>query len=414
NARISREEVSGDHANDFRDQRNLALDELATLIPIMVREDSRGNVEIRSGNHPLLSGGVDVNRIGLKQTAPASPLVIPVITNSREILDYDAPHNSFRPLFALNDEISPQRGTDAGRLLGLIVARGLSDENAYSLQRAEDLRDAFGGTPGWNGVPLSAERMEYDRIMFNFETAMIPRTMIKLDTLFNHVVTMLNDAISPKIQVEFPAGSGNYRYALDVDKVPYNWNGDRPIPPLPLFVRNYQNGEYLERFERVAIGGGEYLYLYVEPNWDSIDERGTLYTLGNVSINPAFTRTEGHSLLALSPTNAHDDTTLVLGLMELWKNADITFPGVENPLNLDNAYRQLVTSIADQTNEAMGFVREQTTLVSFIDNRRQSVKGVSMDEELSMMLVFQHSYNANARMVNMIDSMLETIINLRR
>ncbi len=37
--------------------------------------------------------------------------------------------------------------------------------------------------------------------------------------------------------------------------------------------------------------------------------------------------------------------------------------------------------------------------------------GVSLDEEMSNMVQFQHSYNASARVISTMDQMLETIIN---
>jgi len=42
---------------------------------------------------------------------------------------------------------------------------------------------------------------------------------------------------------------------------------------------------------------------------------------------------------------------------------------------------------------------------------RESVSGVNMDEELTEMIKFQHGYNAAARFVNEIDQMLDTVIN---
>jgi flagellar hook-associated protein 1 FlgK len=42
---------------------------------------------------------------------------------------------------------------------------------------------------------------------------------------------------------------------------------------------------------------------------------------------------------------------------------------------------------------------------------RQSVAGVNMDEELSDLLRFQHGYNAAARFITTVNSMLDTLIN---
>ena len=46
-----------------------------------------------------------------------------------------------------------------------------------------------------------------------------------------------------------------------------------------------------------------------------------------------------------------------------------------------------------------------------IDNNRTSISGVSLDEEMTNMIKYQHSYDANARMITAMDEMLETLIN---
>ena len=43
--------------------------------------------------------------------------------------------------------------------------------------------------------------------------------------------------------------------------------------------------------------------------------------------------------------------------------------------------------------------------------RRQSVSGVNVNEELADMLRFQHGFNAAARFITTINTMLDTIIN---
>ncbi len=63
-------------------------------------------------------------------------------------------------------------------------------------------------------------------------------------------------------------------------------------------------------------------------------------------------------------------------------------------------------SLAAQTNSA-----HQTTLLTSLDNRRQSVSGVNLDEEAANMIKFQHGYNAAAKVINTNDAMLDIIIN---
>lgn len=46
-----------------------------------------------------------------------------------------------------------------------------------------------------------------------------------------------------------------------------------------------------------------------------------------------------------------------------------------------------------------------------VEERRQSVSSVSLDEEMTNMIKFQHAYNAAARQITAIDEMLDKIIN---
>lgn len=42
---------------------------------------------------------------------------------------------------------------------------------------------------------------------------------------------------------------------------------------------------------------------------------------------------------------------------------------------------------------------------------KESISGVSLDEEMTNMIKFQNAYNANARMTNVFDEMLDLLVN---
>ena len=54
----------------------------------------------------------------------------------------------------------------------------------------------------------------------------------------------------------------------------------------------------------------------------------------------------------------------------------------------------------------------QNLIMKQLDELRQSVSGVNMDEELSNMIKYQHGYAAAARFISVVNSMLDTIIHL--
>jgi flagellar hook-associated protein 1 FlgK len=73
-----------------------------------------------------------------------------------------------------------------------------------------------------------------------------------------------------------------------------------------------------------------------------------------------------------------------------------------------NAY---IGQLGVQGQEAKRQVENQTLLVNQVDARRQSVSGVSTDEEMANMIKFQQAYNAAARMITTVDEMLDKVIN---
>ncbi len=73
--------------------------------------------------------------------------------------------------------------------------------------------------------------------------------------------------------------------------------------------------------------------------------------------------------------------------------------------------KSLISNLGVDTQQAIRFANNQHVLIDQIENRRQSVSGVSLDEEMADMVKFQHAYNANARMITTIDEMIDILIN---
>lgn len=77
----------------------------------------------------------------------------------------------------------------------------------------------------------------------------------------------------------------------------------------------------------------------------------------------------------------------------------------------DEFLRAVVGEIGVQTQEAQRQSKNQQILVEQVDSRRQSVSGVSIDEEMANMIKYQHAYNAAARALTTFDEMLDKVIN---
>ncbi|MCU9612985.1 flagellar hook-associated protein FlgK [Caldibacillus lycopersici] len=79
--------------------------------------------------------------------------------------------------------------------------------------------------------------------------------------------------------------------------------------------------------------------------------------------------------------------------------------------NISSYYSSIIGDIGVKVQGANSNLQTAQTLTELANNNRQSVNGVSLDEEMANLVMFQHAYNASARMVSVIDEMLDTIIN---
>jgi flagellar hook-associated protein 1 FlgK len=75
------------------------------------------------------------------------------------------------------------------------------------------------------------------------------------------------------------------------------------------------------------------------------------------------------------------------------------------------AYRKLIVSLGVEASVATSNLQTQTVISSQVDASSESVSGVSIDEEMTNMLQFQHAYSAAARMITTIDETLDVLIN---
>ena len=56
-------------------------------------------------------------------------------------------------------------------------------------------------------------------------------------------------------------------------------------------------------------------------------------------------------------------------------------------------------------------VENQDALTGQLENRRESVSGVSINDEIANVIKFQKAYEANAKVLSVLTEMLEEIIN---
>ena len=84
--------------------------------------------------------------------------------------------------------------------------------------------------------------------------------------------------------------------------------------------------------------------------------------------------------------------------------------GNKKVLSLDTYYQNIIMEIGNKGFEARNMAESYQNLVTQADSMRQSVMGVSLDEEMTNMIKFKYAYNANAKVIDVVNQMLETIM----
>ncbi|PPK66467.1 flagellar hook-associated protein FlgK [Actinokineospora auranticolor] len=77
----------------------------------------------------------------------------------------------------------------------------------------------------------------------------------------------------------------------------------------------------------------------------------------------------------------------------------------------DGIYRTNVADIGMKVRSAEQAAATQDSITTQVDAARQAASGVNLDEELTSMISYQRSYEAAAKVMSAVDSMLDTLIN---
>ena len=233
------------------------------------------------------------------------------------------------------------------------------------------------------------------------------RTIANFDKLVNCIVEQINDVLSPTTDAEvtYRDGSGNtVTYngkILDMDKTDYGKDSAK-TPGSELFSRLYT-----ERYTEVTGIDGKIYYLY---NTKNSFGNNSIYTIANLEINPDVL--QDFSLIPLNKADGKVDYEKGKELTALFSKDQISYGNGLEKLTFEEFYESLIDDVGSEGKVYSSMVDSQQTLSDSIDGGRQQIMGVSSDEELTNMIRYQQAYNAASRYINVITTMMDTIIQI--
>lgn len=113
--------------------------------------------------------------------------------------------------------------------------------------------------------------------------------------------------------------------------------------------------------------------------------------------------------IAAGATNSSGDNQNALALAEL--HDALLFNG--GTWTFQDEFSSMVADVGIQALNIERGYDHQEAILTQVKNTRESIAGVSIEEEMSNLIKFQQSYQASARLFNTVSELLETLISLR-
>ena len=429
------EAPSFETASDLRDQRDLLLDELSSLVKLDYSENEYGIVTVK------IEGTTFVTKDGVFKMGTAELYA----NEGSSYISPVWPHIDDVPVFDVYAETSTAKNNDIGELKGLLIARG-----GY-VATYQDVPHE----PDYTQFATDAEKVaafeQYQKDVTEYNQSIgntvVAKTQALFDQMINHIVTTINDLLSPTISktldtdVDMTIKAGTVVNTLDkalqdsLAGQPLDENGalvtdttvtlatgttitilnvnedengcsfgcdENKTPGTELFSR-----EEVERYT-VAEGSDGVTYYIYNPYNEFGNE--SYYSLGNLKVNPVVV--DDYSYLPFTTVNEDIDMRLGQAILEAWDVPSLNLdPNNVTPKDFDDYYTAMIGVISNDGYIYSTVEESQGSVVLNIDNKRISKTGVSSEEELSNMIRFKNAYDASSRYINAITEMLDTLIN---
>lgn len=400
NRDIQKYEITGDVAKDFRDSRNLLLDELSQYINYELIEEVDGTVSIYTESNYLLTSEQNYE-LAVAPISETSNLVNVIWKNTEDdfFLSKDMTYSS-------------ESKTDVGSLRALLISRGDHIANYYDIPVRPDIADytADDGTVDRDAYQQALNQfgLATDNYNKTIQPSIIMKTQAQFEQLMHGLVTTINDVFCPNKEVELD--DGTKILVLDEENAPIGDDADKTMG-VELFTRRN-----MSRYEKVTVtlSTGETTEVY-KYNEEDPDDPYSLYSIGQLEVNQLLKNNSSY-LPLISNENSGNvdgyDMKVTQNLLNAWESSAVALdPNDLTTYMFSDYYTALIGEIGTQGNVWQSIIERQTDLTNSIDDNRQAVMGVSSDEELADLVKFQHCYNASSRYITVIDEMLEHIIN---
>ena len=140
-----------------------------------------------------------------------------------------------------------------------------------------------------------------------------------------------------------------------------------------------------------------------------VTKSGNEMTVSNLMVGDTIKQSP--SLLGFIKDDKKVDQETADELKNIFTQADYTLnPNVKTKTTFRDYYNNLISQVSNTGNVLKGISENQQQTVDSTLAAREQIVGVSADEEMSNMIMFQNAFNASSRYINVVSEMLEHIL----
>lgn len=410
-----------ENANDIRDERDLLLDTLSQYGSITYEEDAGNRVSVRFNNVDFVTtaGAYHIEMLQDVETGFYTPYWPQNVTwkessDGEKYQDY-----SSAELFNLTEEISTDRGTDVGGLRALLLARGDHHANYTDLtpdamtQKKLDALD----------ITFNQYNEDYGTKYYNdyISKSIMMNVEAEFDNLVHYVSTIINQVIADNADPKT-------NYLCNPDGTPMQMflktNGTAYEKKTAATASDAEKIVEDENARLKAEGKGKQYFLIYDKNgeptneyWQFEEEQvkltETLYNAANIKINQTLIQTP--TILGFIKNDSSTDYNIGKQFIQAFDERQLFLnPNATKKSTFESSYIDFVSQIGTSGDVFQSLYEFQQLSSEQVEANRQSYIGVSADEELEHMIMYQNAYNAASRYINVVNTLLDSLISMGR
>ncbi len=411
NQKIQEISLMGNSPNDFLDRRDLLLDELSGKFNINVDNKKNNGIEITSK---------DINLGNIVSSKNPEEDVRFTFVESIETNQGNFPKDVTIIYYKNNDT------SDENNKVELVVS-DMTKENFESIQKNRIILSNHEGLAlNLKGAAITSNQVDNSDFsslsLSSGELGGLQKSHLKLDSVINQINQLAKALVFSVNAVHSGQSSATTGGAFNHDTLPFFVNStiaQYDKDGILLNALDVANGEIEINAGNISINSEilqSPLKLKVREN-DHMFEDGTKNNIdgqgnGDRAFAIASIRENLFNISEIGKTinSRQDFFDLNKGGSEFMNNG-LSIKNVDAGISIESKYKNIVTKIGIETQEAEREADNFETLVYNLEISRMSVSGVSLDEEMSNLITFQHAYNASAKVISTVDKLLDVIIN---